>query len=469
MTRLLYWNLDGLTLDTVADPLDPAQSASRRQLIRTIFAQAGADIIVVGGVSTAAAAPGQLANGAGYSACRVLLQLLQGADPTGDWRLVPPLVVGTGNLAEGVAVYYRGAILSGNPAAQSGERIFTGPRRWGTTIPGSSLPRGSASIAGTYPAPQAADFGTARAIPAGAQYNAPSGGTAPQENRLAAGIDYYVAPFSTAPPGPVPLVFTPLPQPYFCSFCETNMAGAVQRNLSVIAVHANAAAPLATLNALGVSDEAASPLGANETRVVLGDFNTNLLNPDGSRNGAAYAPFAKYTAALDMPVAAPAPAHLQAYMSYAATRLRDPGSEGQSANFFFSNGSAIVEYPGFGYFGSESAPALFSTDNILVWQASPPTGGYPVTIANVCVGTPYQDPFGFNPKQGKPVVPLGAIPFSRQLLNPLPGSGPAADFPWSGSGAAPQLDPAANAILMSSANYGLVRSISGHFPVVADV
>jgi hypothetical protein len=461
MSRVLYWNISKFALNKIANPRQPVQSQSRRQLVSDVLTQSNADIIIVGEVSARGIPEGQLLRGQGYAGCQRLLQLLQAADAAGDWRLVPPIGVGVGGKAEGVAVYYRGVTAAG------GERIFTGPRRWSNAVPGSPLPAASAAPSGHYPAAQQADFGVNRQVPPAAQHN-PNG----QENQLAPGLDYYAGPFPHGFGGNRP--------PYCCTFCETNAAGAIARELTVFAVHTSPSVPGAVLAPLAASTAVQSPLGANETRVVLGDFNLNLLDPAGN-NAQPYGAFTVqgFTVLLDLP-AAPPVANLDSYKGYVATHIRRPfipsgGGSRQLARFFSTAGSQ-QQYPSLRYIGADPRwQNFYSIDNILVLQAAAPPGGHNMTVANVCTGTPFTDPFGFN--GGGPVVPLGPIAFARQMAVPppvpyAPLPPPLNTYPWNGApqnGIAPQFVTGANTTLVSFANYGRIYSTSDHFAVVADV
>lgn len=456
MSRVLYWNINKFSIRKINNPGTHATtvaSGARLALIGSVLTQSGADIIAVGEVCTAAVGPGRLIAGAGLLACRYLLVQLRAAQPDSDWRLVPPLVVGTAANKEGVAVYYKGTIIAAGGGV-IGSRIFTGPRKWSGGVPGASLLRNNPAHPGDYEADQQADLGPNRPVPAGALYN-----VGEAENQLAAGIDYW--PIAAAA-GAAPLAFAPYREPYCCSFCETNAAGAVQRNITIFVVHAKPADPMTTLENLSMSEECSSALEGGETRVVMGDFNLNLLEADGS-NALPYVNFEEddYTVLLTMPQDPPAgaAADIEAYKSYAMTHLK---AAALHDNLFFSAGGVAKQYPGFGYKSTQWRGKLtYSIDNILVRQAAAPADGYQATVANVCVGTPYADPFAFGA-----AVPLGPIEFARHIFPALPAMGPCSDFPWV-AGVAPQFEPGSNNVLM--ARYRLIYSTSDHLAVVANV
>ncbi|MDR7377106.1 hypothetical protein J2X19_001764 [Rhodoferax ferrireducens] len=460
MTRIVYWNISKFGTNKIADPKHPLSSVARRNLIRSVITAAQPDILVVGEVSARRSyPPGMLTSGAGLDVCTTLLAWLRGI--AGDWRLVPPLVVGRIGSAEAVAIFYRGMI------GAAGTRIFTGPYWSSGTIPAYSSPPGAG-----VPAPGNAYVGAAaallvpsRTVPAGGLFNPGA-----EENRLAACIDFHMAP--AAGMAGWTIDFINRRQPYMCTFCETDAAGAV-RNLTLIAVHPPPGAPDAILATLAASQEIQRALGANEIRIVLGDFNMPLLNADGTPANPYGLP-ATFVPALRMQGPVPAN-HLDSYKGYATTHIKQPwrwnpveNKWDQTANFFSAIGTTR-EYPGLGYFGAAGFQNFYSIDNILVEQAAAPAAGYPSTVANTVVGTPYTDPFGRAVANN---LPLGVINFARHFINPPPIlAAPFTNFPWGAAleGTAPGFALGLNSNLISSPNYAHIYDTSDHFAVCADV
>ncbi|HEX8642928.1 MAG TPA: endonuclease/exonuclease/phosphatase family protein [Allosphingosinicella sp.] len=465
MTRVLYWNIKDFGLNKI-DHQEPAafvhghgglnnQNASlqRRQAILNLLQQTNPDIFVLVEVCTGRALPGALiAETTGALGCRTLLRLMRTQHP--DWRLVPPLILGHGGPKEGIAVFFR------SPA---NERYFSGPKVWlgaaaGDDVPAPGMfpgvvypPFWSAALSPPRPPPPAAPLPARGLVPPGSAHNPGR----PEDMLAGRVLDLGFPPVVAAQ-------WLNFRQPYLCTFWEPGAgAGGVGRNLSIFAVHAppdRTAVNFLQYAAAAVNGLAA-PL-ANETRVVLGDFNINLLNPADGADAHAYAPF---TALNYVPLVNPQPlpggANLASYLGYATTHMK-------GAPVFLSTGALAQFYPGFGYSGSDIGN-FFSIDNILV-QPRVAARDYHTTVVNTVVGTPYLTLGGFVAGSVPNTTGGGNTP----IAIPSYFGDPPAPFPWAvagGNGQAPGADRGLENRLTKWDNYGRIYDTSDHFAVFADV
>jgi hypothetical protein len=462
MTRVLYWNIQQFSGNKIGDPDDPGKSANRLGKIIAIVTAMAPDIFVVVEVSTGWNAPGELITaGQGERGTNLLLGHLQAL--AADWRLVPPLVVGQ-EKAEGVAVFYRGTTTAG------GQRIFTGPNRWSGGIGGRSVPGGAAAVA--YPGTQTAWFGVSRAVPAAAR---PAANIGRQENVLAACVGFTNAAGAACN-------FGNYREPYLCTFSETAVVGGpATRNISLFAVHTKPRSDIAaaTMQTFATATEIAGALGAGEVRVIVGDFNLNLLNADGTDALAApaagppndtrlaYAPFLglNYVPLLRMPGPPPgAEPDLSAYKGYATTHIKKRKAR------FMSRGGGRLDYPGFGYAGAATRSNLYSIDNILVLQ-NPALANYNMTVANNVVGMPYLNPLAVAHVPFTTALPFGPFPVASTMNVPVVAPIVAA-FPWAVAAGSPNLNRhtiGTASTLFSWLNYGSIYSTSDHFALCAEV
>lgn len=449
MTRILYWNIENFSGSKIDNPSDIPNSELRLDLIGDVIRQSNADIVVIGEVSTGDRQRGTLiSDTGGKRAVIALLEYLE-ISVAGDWRMVPPLVVGSYPYCEGVAVYYK------EKAAGGGLRIFTGPNIWSGGALGASFePPAGVGGGAHYPAPYADALAGSgpRKVPAGSLHN-----VGRKEDELAA--------------APLDINMGVEREPYWCTFCETTAGGVTKRNLTLFAIHSPPTAYYAKqfIDYLCNAPTVTNAVGLAETRIVLGDFNLNLLKPDGD-NSQCYQKLvgSGYRALLDAPAAVPAAVgpHLSSYQGYYTTHIL-PGFRGRTnievAKFYSLNGTPRL-YPGFSYYGSIGPsgvvnPNLQSIDNILVKPA--PAAGVVATVANNVVGVPYADPFLMN-------VPAGPCNIAHHLQAVPAGS----NYPWSAApenGTAPLLTAGANRCLLKNLNYGHIRDTSDHFAVIADV
>ncbi|MBS1912329.1 MAG: hypothetical protein JST22_10115 [Bacteroidetes bacterium] len=446
--RILYWNIENFALNKVANPNNRKRqrgasmtqgvaSAARQAYILSHLTAIPAppDIMVVVEVETGYDAPGRIVRGAGANGAAALLLAIRAATANANWMLVPPIQTGPN---EGVGIFYDSTNL-----------VFTGPYIWPGGAGGVAVAPGGVGAA-AYAAPFNVSITTGRVVPGGAMHNV---GTA--ENLCAARVDFTHA----AALGP-PLAGTPIAYagraPYMASFADITGGGGVVRNITLYAVHSPATVFAAGpyLAGLANTQEIVAANAATELKVVLGDFNVNLLTaapgwvrslPYGGLVGAGYG--------LALDPLAPAPgAPANGYEGYYATHIR----RGKSA-VYWSTAALNTYYPAYGYYGSEIVANFYAIDNIFTRYGAgiAPPGANNFTILNGIVGSQYNL---FPP----PAVgtPQGALAF------PIAMAGGAFAAP-------PAIAPAFTAGRKKSfngwANYGFIRSTSDHLALVMDV
>lgn len=448
MTRILYWNIEKFASNKIANPSTKrtrggALKANQKSVERLNYinlhwaltdnlgAVSPPDIIVVVEVSTAYDGRGNLVRGAGATGSQTLLTAIRATTGNAHWMLVPPLQTGP---REAVAVYF-----------DSSNYAFTGPWHW----PGGVGPATAPAAMGPPPVAYAAPFGAL--LPGTA---APVGGAnaGTPQNRLAAATDFtFAAAHANAGAA---AAFGTMRAPYWVSFAELTAGGLpVARNISLFCIHSPASAVagayLAALNGLA---EIADGIAADEVRVVLGDFNVNLLNNDGARTrNASYAALAGggYALGIDRPGNPPAP--INGWLGYFATHIKRG-----SKSTYWSTAAKTDYYPGYGYVGSSIVPNLYSIDNILARYGAGAGGPMAnVTVVNGIVGSRYDviAPAPGNPPTGAYDLPIhmAGVPFA----------------------AAPPQAPAFSVGRRSAfngwINYGRIRSTSDHLAIVADI
>ncbi|UIJ71029.1 hypothetical protein [Aurantimonas sp. HBX-1] len=455
MTRILYWNIEKFAANKMANPSTKRQrgasmtaaqaSAARLAYINTHWGiTAGGvlsrpDIIVIVEVATGYDGPGILARGSGPDGALALLVALRAVTGNANWMLVPPLQTGP---REAVAVYF-----------DSSNLVFTGPWLWPGGVGPAIAPLapgvfGPALPTVAYAAPFAGALPVA-AVPAGTINT----GTA--QDQLAACTDFtYAAAHMNAGTA---VNFGALRTPYWVSFAEMSGGGAlpVVRNISLFCIHSPASAAAGQyLTDLADLAEITDGIAANEVRVVLGDFNVNLLNNNATktRNASYTAMAANYALGIDRPGGPPAP--IDGWLGYFATHIkRGNGST------YWTTGTQTDYYPGYGYIGSTIYQNFYSIDNILARYGAGVAAGGPmtdVTVLNGVVGSRY-----------------------NVIAAPVPGNPPIGtyDLPIYMAGA-PFAAPAAQAPAFSAGrrsafngwnNYGRIRSTSDHLAIVADI
>lgn len=489
MTRVLFWNIEQFNMQkffgtstTATVPfttLTVAQGApARRQLLYDCLEAARPDIFVVVEVNSSASKVSALPTPSdGLWGLIHLLSELR--SPTGsppdsvrspDWRLVPPFyLAGKGNSGlETVGVFYRGVTGTGTTAVT---RYFTGPNVWPGGVrarprrPGTATPGAYGSDLKLTKGGPEADINamlvppttTARTIPNNALHN-----PGLVENTVASRFDFLDR---TITPAPTALSFGVARPPLMVTFTE--VVGTTVRNLTLFAAHAPAkdVGPTAGtargfLQNMGRMTELTEPLGTAETRVVVGDFNTNILAEDGTLTDA-YDPITSLngnpTYSLLLKPAGTPPDGMDAYKGYFTTvianpKFRDDEAVRASKLLWSATDTDLAYYPGYGYAAPDKN--LFSLDNILVWPLDDERD-YGMSILNSIVGTPLTavpDPPG--------TPPVGTL----ALDNAMGGD----DWPQAPTAAVWTDRDAANAMTAWD-EYAHIFLTSDHFGIFADV
>lgn len=449
MARILYWNIENFGLNKIRENtrkrnragnlIPDTKAQDRRALIIQHIATYNPDIFVVIEVSTGIQPVGSLlSRTGGWDGCTLLRQQLAALPGNPQWNFVPPLVSGTGGRTEAVAVFYKRTTNAGN------NLFFTGPNQWSGQGGGQTFVPGilGAPVAAPYPQ----QIGNAcfphgsRAVPGVALYN---GGV--QENRCAARVAFDDQQGNA-------INYNGLRSPYMATFSEITGAGAIVQDITLFAIHSppRRQAAFNYLNGLADVQDIRAVLGANEVKVITGDFNLNLLtNANQEANyyqALTNLGYAKQLAPAPPPAGGP-PNPLEGYQGYFATHLKST-----SKSYFWNANGINRYYPGYGYIGSSNSDSLYSIDNILVWGGAPQN----FNVANPVTGTPFNVVPA--PVPGNP--PLGNIALASSF-QAAPGGWPPANAPnW--------------AIGMKQTyrqwrNFGHIRSTSDHLALFVEV
>ncbi len=439
--RILYWNIEKFAINKIANPtanrrqkgssITPAQAASDRldYITANIWA-ALPQIIVVVEVSTAYSGPGEIVSGAGATGSTRLLTEIRNITGNNAWMLVPPLQTGP---REAVAVYYDSTSL-----------VFSGPWAWPGGGWGSVTQNGGTS--GNYATPFNNVITTNRNVPANALYNV---GRA--ESQCAANVTYtYNNTVATFLQGQQVTMFTRAP--YHVTFAEINTNGIVQRNISLFAVHspANHVGATNALNELTELDEITSAPANTEVKVVVGDFNVNLMSTLYAQT-AAYNGLVNAGYTLGLVPLNNVPNPLFGYPGYYATHVKRPNNA-----VYWSTQNTTTYYPGYGMIGADLVQNLYAIDNVYTWHgngANPPNNNN-LTILNGIVGSPY------NLHNAPGGAPQGSVALAIAMANTAFANPPAQG---------PQFSTGRWSSFRGWDNYGCIRSTSDHLALSIDV
>ena len=443
MTKVLYWNIDDFHFNKIGDTrnkTEPGTSIAKkiaapdrfRFIIDTIKANIP-DIIVIVETDTDQGNQGTLIGTGGDTGSRLLLKRIRDTESLGeDWMLIPPLRLGQNNVQEGISVFFNSSKL-----------IFSGPWNFrGSTIPSAS----------TAPAPGLAYSDSwANCLPDTVVPLSPAGliNRGIPSNQLA-GQWQYLKPVPIGPTElPIRFPTTNDRPPYLTTFWDTENS----RPISLFSFHAATGDGAVTgTNQIARIPEVSSALVGNEARIIVGDFNVNLL--DDTERNSAYGNLIAAGYALQI--------------EPTLDQWPDKGYIGTNllarirATPWNTNG-----YPGYGYAGNSQG--VVSVDNILTLGGNPAN----MTIANRVTGTPFNkvDPAPNNPPIGHYPFPTGMSPIvdgdaaGLPVALPLPPSGPA-----SGGGFAPGADSSDEATNFRLwRNYGKIRSTSDHLALIIDI
>ncbi|KVE76120.1 hypothetical protein DF038_18080 [Burkholderia cepacia] len=474
MSTILYWNIQDFAINKIQDQGKKRNQNGKRRKLDThsalrfnYIADHVEDLqpqifVVVEVEAPQLAARGELVHdfSGGGSGLLVLLQSLRNIGP---YDLVPPIK--TGN-HESVGIFFRRDQL-----------VFTGPNFW---------------AGGNGPSPNATTFATsadyplnwrtmaATAIPAGA-WNHGGGAT---QNRCAARVEFALA----APPGGN-VNFGTLRAPMQATFWDI----ANNRNVNLFIVHSppSPAAAATFLNNLATIPAITGAAAADEIRLVLGDFNLNLLTPAGAYTncyGRLCAPPVAdpFTVGLlPNPIGpAPVPGMVAQYRAYFATHIlpikstkdREYGNVIRPGASFWSTSVRNSNYPGFDYTsvsydraGNIVSPSD-SLDNILYKTGAAAAVVNPpqMTIINGVVGSVYRA-VGGNPGAAN----VGHQAFTTQLetvwnlVYTPPPPAPPTNIPPDVAvrATAANILGIRNGFIRNLDNYPTVRGTSDHLPL----
>lgn len=374
MARILYWNIRQFAINKIDAPrakrrwdgsfIIPPQPGYRKRVIRTTITQNKPDIFVVVETSTGAGAAGTLISAGGADGSIFLLQQMRTWFPGDDWRLIPPLRLGQGNVQEGISVFYNHARVQ-----------FTGPWGWqGDGNPSDSVANIGLGNLVNYGPPWV------NLLPAG---NAPAG-----LNTINPGVPYrklagqwlFHGPLAggVAPVLGFPNAFNRTP--FLTTFWEPGAGGAAGKMIKLLAFHASPKKQQAAdgTNQLSNILEMTTDLAANQVGVIVGDFNVDLFNTHFEpiaydRLLGAFPAGVGYTRQINPT------ANIWPDKGYVCTMLRSHNS----ARPWATNG-----YPGYEYVIQDT---FSSVDNILTRYGGGSAVGPAtnITIANRVTGTPY--------------------------------------------------------------------------------
>jgi len=467
MSTILYWNIQDFAINKIQDQgkkrnkygqkrnLDRASSL-RFDFILNHIEDLDPDIFVVVEVEAPQRrARGQLiSGGSGSLGIFALLESMQNIDA--NWGLVPPLR--TGN-HEAVGVFFR-----------QDRMICTGPNFW----MGGQGPTTNAityALSGAYP--PAVQTMNNTLIPPGA-WNA--NGFAMQA-RCAGRVNFTDGVGAAVD-------FGTLRAPFQTTFWDI----ANGRNINIFSVHSPPSPADAAnyLNTLATIPAITGAPVATEYRIVLGDFNLNLLSPTALYTNCYNAlcaavlanPFA--IALIPNPLA-PAPAPLIGYRAYFSTHIlpinatkdSEYGDVIRPGATFWSTAARNAYYPGYSYISvsyNNAGNVIYpsdSLDNILYkfYAGTNVVNPPQTTVINGIVGSPYR-PVGANPG----ALNLGYQAFASELGtawavmdNPPPPTPAPPDV-----GELADIDnffPLRNAFTRNLTNYPTVRGTSDHLPL----
>ena len=445
MTRVLYWNIEKFAFNKIANPstakhhgsVTEAEAArDRLSYIENVVAAVQPHVVVVVEISTAFVGDGMLASGSGLDGCFELLDEIRGwlgDDPHNpNWMLVPPIQTGP---REAVAVFY-----------DRRNRYFSGPNRWPGGANGVSARPPAAT--GNYPDALRTRLPD-RTVPGNSLHNPNR-----SERRVAARTDF-TRRAGVAHAGAA-VDWNGRRAPYMVTFAETNADNSFKRNLTLFAIHSPSKIWLARPyleTTLPLVAEIVDGLNNREGRVVVGDFNVNLLKSADQTEADAYDPLqtaAHYRLLLKPLVAAPNP--LNGYENYFATHIRGKDTAACWSSFFLT-----TYYPGYGYTGSDKVANTYAIDNAFVRygaNGSPPANSR-FTVMNPIVGSPYDD----HPAPD-PATPIGTLGLDRLILLPPPAVPPATG---------PQSTIGLVSAFQGWDNYWYLRSTSDHLALAMDV
>ena len=475
MTKLLVWNIERFS-DSKINKLSTKYVTAAGQVNRKYLTESDhadirlnhildnllsnvPDMFAIIEVSQGSLAPAlPLPLGYGEQGCITLLRAINAnlilSPGGGDWKIVPPLLTGTGGKREAVAVYYKPAVVT-----------FEGPNRW--TKKGS--------------VPYVKGLKTSL-------YKAPWRKASNNTNR-AAQIDFQDATgkalgFPTAAHR----------APYYTVFKET---GGMMRTIHFFAIHTTpvdavaGTAEIAKIKEI-INFAAVGGLGFNEVVVIAGDFNVSqslppakILSSYGALMKLGYQPafvgpgpesithlkpLTTYTEEDPNWDAQPFTRTAADPWKFSPKRRFTPGFKGPIkplVNEYYQ------EYPGYGYLSYSPSDTL---DNIFtLYGAKAGAGPKQTMIVNRIVGAPYFNTKNFTKGVGA-AVPALPGPMKAWGPPPAPPPAPKGGFTYQ-SAMATSIPTLGNAkkpqgqvnSFRGHDNYGKIRLTSDHMAVYIQI
>jgi hypothetical protein len=482
VTRILFWNVNNVGSNSLFPspkkrkrkgnandewvppgfrrPQDDADAIDRLGVLTGVISGAQPDIVSIAEVTTGPGAPAE-GTTVNDDAMLKLLRKLRTATPFTDWRLVPPLVVGQGGVAEGMAVFYRSTQLT-----------FLGPWGWSGANADSIANIGALNLA-QYGAPwQGGGYAALPSRKIGAGWPTPN----VYENRLAAQWQYADG-VGTRINFPAAGNRGPL-----LTWFGDAAHGGGARVIKLLSYHAppqqnavglGVAASLAGTAALAqVREMNGGAIGANEVRCIVGDFNVSAW--DDGVDAASYAPLralgyiqqlnprGRATVGTAPPVAI---AYGWPAAGYYATHSRSlnlfHNASGAHPWINVGDNHTVQGYPGFGWADREGGFGRYDAiDGIFTRHGAAAGAAGQLTIANPITGSPY------TAVAAPPNVATGAVGVAVNSQMAAAGAfGLPAGVPEIPQG--PGLT--AYDIFKDWDNFDKIRSLSDHLPVVIDV
>jgi hypothetical protein len=491
MTKILYWNLlkfgpNGLypTANTKrarvgnkdpayvpggrARPLGADDAEDRVDVVIGVIHAVQPDIISIVEVLPAAEIEGTPVDNA---ATKSLLKSLRSRLGR-DFRLVPPIVTGTGGRREGVAVYYDSAKLR-----------FLGPWGWSGagTVALNPAPA-PAPVLAAYAAPWS---DRVQALPnktfsAGWRAAAPWLPAGCNENTLSGKWNFNPL---FGPPRLFPGVGNR--RPWLTVFGDNTVAPG-NRIIKLFSLHgppqlkkppgastaakqlAATAQPRGAIAKLATLAEVADPIPANEVRCIVGDFNISAFDTASDARSYALLRNAGYVQHLNPgrygpPFPAPAPPIPYTWPSqgYYATHTTGEGNPWVSVGA----GPSLRGYPGFGYVSSYGAPGDWydAIDNVFTRDGG--AGAVQnFTVVNPVLGSPYT---------GDPNRPPNVMQGAQACASQMNAGAALFDFdPANGRNGISEYSMRGTTALTTFElwdNYAKIKSLTDHFPLSIEV
>lgn len=388
MTRLLYWNISEFEFNRICPQGGDAHVQDQVDYILQVMTVSNPQMIVIVEVKSEFGGGRGFLNedGGGAAGCELLMAYMASLPNGSDWRLVPPIQTGDD---EAVAVFY-----------DQGKFIFTGPNIW----EGASKRTGNTT---EYATPFK-DLVGRRVIPNGASHN-----TGRSEHACAARVAGFDRPddacWKTTSGRPTR-------SPYLVTFAGLGTLNNVVANLSIVAVHApSKGGPDEKENyitLLAQVPEITGPLGNDEIRIVVGDFNLNSANRKDTgqvQYNTKYDPLGAPPACLEILMKADGRKQDDngGYMSLFTTRLKALKQQPT----YWSGAKLKNTYPGYAYTLGE---VCSSPDNAFLAHGAGVNVAKSLTIINPIVGSPY-NVFPFAP----PNPSIGTVSFPRCSAVPV--------------------------------------------------